>query len=98
PELSTLSLHDALPIWTGTLGGAGAGGRTCPPSRVGASTFGRAEACTGAVGRRGANDHRVPSAASARAAAARAKRGARRRRIGTTDRKSTRLNSSHLGI
>src|SRR5947199_2784373 len=63
-EIYTLSLHDALPIWTAT------SRRRCAPA---------------------------PS--SARRATAASRPPARRSASGTRrDRKSTRLNSSHLGI
>src|SRR5207253_10644445 len=82
-EIDTLSLHDALPIWD--RGGA----------RVGAHRAGR-EACRRAVARRvGSHDQRPGRARADQEAFARRDPA---RHIHHQDRKSTRLNSSHVAI
>src|SRR5688500_19583607 len=70
PELYTLSLHDALPIWTTAAVTSGPGRKDADPSM----------AQLGAYGSRPSRRARAHSACSLR------------------DRKSTRLNSSHLVI
>src|SRR5438045_9737414 len=70
PDIYTLSLHDALPIW--------------PDRDPGGRQLHGSGCAGGAAGRRGAR--RIFRAGSGRYGGLRA------------DRKSTRLNSSHLGI
>src|SRR5207249_10253366 len=89
---STPSLHDALPIYLGEDGAAArAHGEERPRARLDAVAGHGAEPA----------HPRVAPPARSRAAAARAPRGAgvlRSGRSAARDRKSTRLNSSHVSI
>src|SRR5207253_10545881 len=90
PPLSPLSLHDALPIFAGPL----CGGAIASPFRVRATVSANAET-TPAMGRR--RGPAITMAASAdRQAEAPYSPGAPS--DGRPDRKSTRLNSSHVAI
>src|SRR5688500_19861950 len=84
-EISTLSLHDALPIsWRERRGAR--------PRRQGRQAQGRSEA---RAARR--EEARGRGGEAARRACG-SRRAPRSRRAGSGDRKSTRLNSSHLVI
>src|SRR5439155_18594066 len=86
--ISTLSLHDALPIW---LGGAGIYGR---------ARGGRRRPFPGALpgARRGAAPHARAAAPGTDAPGGGGAPPGADRRHHSTDRKSTRLNSSHVAI
>src|SRR5205814_9606838 len=80
PEISTLSLHDALPIFFRRA------------TRRAATAPGRAD------GRSAGSTRRWSGAARRRRRSARSRGGTASAPRASGDRKSTRLNSSHLGI
>src|SRR5207253_7498233 len=95
PHLYTLSLHDALPIW---IARAGARARRIDDRGRGCGTPGRSVLRDRAAGRRRPNARDTPRAGNESVALVWVSFDRRVGRRAQPDRKSTRLNSSHVAI